>query len=559
MSQPPQQLPAPNAARLAITSLCRVLHHHGVTCLEPETLRQAKFDGPVVAPLWRALHDLVLLLLCGCPAQPQPAAGSMAAAASGSAAVVGLALERQWERVAGELAAGAAGEDFPSEAAALVLHQLADWGAPPALLQQITPPGSGGGPVPEGHAAPPAGAACEWRPLQVRSRLLLLALGWLVAAGGLFERRIAELEPGPEARVLLPPYPPAATDCRNRLSASLASRQLAASPVHRPLTPYELQLCAQPSSMQRHLSALEGATLALLEQQELAAHGALFFDWLGSVLEQEEEESLAKGHGAGGGGRRQGTRAGKGAAAPLSSLEALPPADSPSAVRLGEHLQAQLAAAMQAAEPELSAARRRLAAAGGGGGAAAGGRHQGGSGASPSPGATIQHFLSLAERAVSEPLPCNEADDGGAAHGRSGGGTGGSGRPKLPLLVQAADGAAGHAGTWRLPDDIAAAVASVQDAETRRRSAADEESARFRLLRYAALARYDYSHAAAAAAGPLGGAAAVAGVLAADDTQRLLAAVLATARPLARTRAAHKAALLAALQNLPDGYVVAGL
>ncbi|KXZ53839.1 hypothetical protein GPECTOR_6g757 [Gonium pectorale] len=62
----------------------------------------------------------------------------------------------------------------------------------------------------------------------------------------------------------------------------------------------------------------------------------------------------------------------------------------------------------------------------------------------------------------------------------------------------------------------------------------------------------------APAAGPLGGAAAVAGVPAADDTQRLLAAVLATARPLARTRAAHKAALLAALQNLPDGYVVAG-
>ncbi len=70
----------------------------------------------------------------------------------------------------------------------MVLHYLASWGAPPALLAAMQPP--------------------EGRPFaEARSRPLLLALGWLAAAAGLFERPIRDREPQPDVRALLPPYP----------------------------------------------------------------------------------------------------------------------------------------------------------------------------------------------------------------------------------------------------------------------------------------------------------------------------------------------------------------
>lgn len=75
-----------------------------------------------------------------------------------------------------------------SPAAHMVLHYLASWGAPPALLAAMRPP--------------------EGRPFaEARSRPLLLALGWLAAAAGLFERPIRDREPQPDVRALLPPYP----------------------------------------------------------------------------------------------------------------------------------------------------------------------------------------------------------------------------------------------------------------------------------------------------------------------------------------------------------------
>lgn len=146
--------------------------------------------------------------------------------------------------------------------AALVVRQLAAWGAPPALLAALRPPGAaragaGAARHPHHHSYSQedragGGADCDggggsgdvmdaaWgNPASCRSRPLLLALGWLVAAARLFERRIAELEPGTEARALLPPYPPvgARTCVRGRgwcLQACTAATQCTATHVRLP-------------------------------------------------------------------------------------------------------------------------------------------------------------------------------------------------------------------------------------------------------------------------------------------------------------------------------------
>ncbi|KAL0042696.1 hypothetical protein WJX79_008101 [Trebouxia sp. C0005] len=51
----------------ALNFVCSSLHVLGVTGLTPETIRQAKFGGPVEAVFGRALHDLVVLSLAGFP------------------------------------------------------------------------------------------------------------------------------------------------------------------------------------------------------------------------------------------------------------------------------------------------------------------------------------------------------------------------------------------------------------------------------------------------------------------------------------------------------------
>ncbi|GFR51765.1 hypothetical protein Agub_g14221 [Astrephomene gubernaculifera] len=666
-----QQLPSTNSARLAITSLCNVLRMHGVTCLEPETIRQAKFDGPVAGALWRGLHDTVLVVLAGCPACPAiplhpSSSASVTAALSG-------ALSRQWRQVELERAGGEE-EEFPAEGVSLVLHHLASWGAPPHLLRLLQPHHPPHHPNHQQQQQqlhhPPAGAC--WR-----SRQLLLALGWLVAAAGLFEARIGELEPGSgggaagaDVRALLPPYPqdscnspavhaaydtaaseardhvqrllpstsqtaattatnavqhrcrtvntrgdpfgPAAaslaaegvwgevevaaqravtlcgrvrarlvtlqsaTDCRHRLHHAIWARQAAASPSSRPLTPYELQLCANPTAVQRHMGALESATLALLEQQELAAHGELFFDWLGSVMEEEQQAQQQQRRCP---GKQQGTNtqsSGASSSGSLASLEQLPYIGSTAGSRLAAHLEAQLQAAVQAAEPELSAARRRSAAS---------------TAAATPAGVSVQLFLSLAEQAVSQqsegswqlppgadsvcqPAAPSSNSSSGSMYTACGEGSLGGAFPPLPQPPPLMDAAAAAAGPWRLPEDIATALTAVHEARRIHQTTAAKDSQCFNQLRYASLLRYDYSAGssggpgaggplaavlAAAANGTAGGGGGAPLAAAADETQRLLAAVLAAARPLARTRAAHKAALLAALGDLPEGFLVAGV
>eukprot|EP00976_Prorocentrum_cordatum_P093208 1189273-Prorocentrum_minimum.AAC.2 len=54
--------------KATIEYVVRLLNVIGVTCLTPETIRQAKFNGPeVTGQLWRALHDLILLVLANFP------------------------------------------------------------------------------------------------------------------------------------------------------------------------------------------------------------------------------------------------------------------------------------------------------------------------------------------------------------------------------------------------------------------------------------------------------------------------------------------------------------
>lgn len=126
-----------------------------------------------------------------------------------------------------------------------------------------------------------------------------------------------------------------------------------------------------------------------------------------------------------------------------------------------------------------------------------------------------------------------------------------------------------EAGPWRLPDDVASALSAAQAAASERAEAELQAEAQGVLLRHGALARCDFSGgpggagaggplaAVLAGGGPAGGG--VGGVAAGAETRRLLEAVLAVARPLARARAGHKAALRAALQELPEGYLVAGV
>lgn len=57
-------------AKDSIVFVLKVLNSAGISCLTPEDLRQAKFNGPVQRKLWRALHDLFVLEAIGTGRQP---------------------------------------------------------------------------------------------------------------------------------------------------------------------------------------------------------------------------------------------------------------------------------------------------------------------------------------------------------------------------------------------------------------------------------------------------------------------------------------------------------
>lgn len=109
-----------------------------------------------------------------------------------------------------------------------------------------------------------------------------------------------------------------------------------------------------------------------------------------------------------------------------------------------------------------------------------------------------------------------------------------------------------------MPPDILAALSVMHRAQEAKETHEDEEREAFDQSRYAALLSREFT-AGPAATGGVGGVSGRGGVAAAAETQRLLAAVLAAARPLARVRAANKTALTAVLGELAEGCLVVGM
>ena len=123
------------SAKASIAYVCRLLGELGVCPLQPEALRQAKFDTggePVVQALRRALHDLCVLALCGFPY---------------SDCDLPAALDAAWS-----------GGSSPGSAQAFVTHTLSCWACPPALVSAL-----------DGEAGTSS------------SRAVLLALAWTLA------------------------------------------------------------------------------------------------------------------------------------------------------------------------------------------------------------------------------------------------------------------------------------------------------------------------------------------------------------------------------------------
>ncbi|KAF5838172.1 hypothetical protein DUNSADRAFT_3297 [Dunaliella salina] len=156
-------------AKVAIHALCETLTAFGASPVDPEAVRQAKFNGPVAPQMWRALHDLVILCILNFEQEPNSSA-----------------LAHQWQCIEEEQLPtdGEEGgiDGMAAEGTAMVLRYLTVWSCPPDLLARISPP----------KAAP--------------SRPLLLALAWLVARCCLFQRALARTQLPLELLQLLPPY-----------------------------------------------------------------------------------------------------------------------------------------------------------------------------------------------------------------------------------------------------------------------------------------------------------------------------------------------------------------
>eukprot|EP00240_Pyramimonas_obovata_P007405 CAMPEP_0118939916 /NCGR_PEP_ID=MMETSP1169-20130426/30178_1 /TAXON_ID=36882 /ORGANISM="Pyramimonas obovata, Strain CCMP722" /LENGTH=164 /DNA_ID=CAMNT_0006884291 /DNA_START=130 /DNA_END=621 /DNA_ORIENTATION=- len=150
--------------KATIEYIVRLLNVIGVTCLTPETIRQAKFNSPgVTDQLWRALHDLILLALAHFPVENP-----------------GKRLQELWARLneEGQPPGCAANIEF-------VQYYMGIWRYPhPSLFRQKS----------DGED----------------SRCLLLAVAWLCSQQKVLhlalERHLASsAQPAPSAP--LPPYP----------------------------------------------------------------------------------------------------------------------------------------------------------------------------------------------------------------------------------------------------------------------------------------------------------------------------------------------------------------
>jgi len=141
MAQAPGR-PAPSA-KSSITYVCRLLGDLGIACPAPEQLRQAKFDtggAGVTLALWRALHDVCVLALCGFPQ-------------CGLATLSDATLDSHPQSA----------ETHANGPLVFVMHTLTCWGCPHGLTRALS----------KGCSADHA--------TTVSSRPLLLAFAWALA------------------------------------------------------------------------------------------------------------------------------------------------------------------------------------------------------------------------------------------------------------------------------------------------------------------------------------------------------------------------------------------
>ncbi|KAL6759306.1 hypothetical protein V8C86DRAFT_2577635 [Haematococcus lacustris] len=173
------------SAKTALAALCTALARVGVVIPGgAEAVRQGKFNGAVAPALWRALHDLVIVHTASYAArQPGPALGQLWTCIAEEQVDDLGALQCQAEEDCER------GRGIPPAAMRVVLHQLQQWGCPEALLLSLRQDLR--------KASTASTNACS--EVQVHSQVpppsatrhLLLALGWLVHQGRVFEQQLA--------------------------------------------------------------------------------------------------------------------------------------------------------------------------------------------------------------------------------------------------------------------------------------------------------------------------------------------------------------------------------
>ena len=353
-------------AKASIAYVCRLLSELGVCPLQPEALRQAKFDTggePVIQALRRALHDICVLTLCGFPHTGDVAPALDAAWGDGSS---------------------------PDSAQAFVAHTLSCWACPPALVRALD---TGGEAETSSRAVLLALAwtlartdACAHA---LRVRLMRLAVRgrrcprsrWLPCVASTTDSALVQ---GPHAPNLVPPFPfdtactPAARAAGEAAAAAASAcvedaarlraqpgpsrddvaaqqvlllqsrvrgitRQLAglsacaAEQAHAlathssgrsaaPLSPYDLHLLRSPPAALAAAHATASAALAAADEQAACgAHVDVFFAWAGSALD-EAEQAAAETRGvvpSASGARVSTSRLGQAAAATFATADAL--------------------------------------------------------------------------------------------------------------------------------------------------------------------------------------------------------------------------------------------
>ncbi|KAL0049587.1 hypothetical protein WJX82_005469 [Trebouxia sp. C0006] len=288
--------------RHALNFVCSSLHVLGVTCLTPESIKQAKSGGPVEDVLGRALHDLVVLSLAGFPASAH------------------TLLQDFWSQVDYV----PQGLRLPAEGQQLVSVYLQQHGCARASFYS-------------------ADAYSD-------SRELLLAFAWVLVHTGAFQHVLKHTLCQHHITAALPPYPQDGqqsqqADCRAKQSGLLAMhylqqvRQLCATTngwawaqlasdhalmllkkcqaklrslqsLHQSrhklchdvaslqrhlqqqsnhaLSPYELDLLRNANKLVHHSDSLKQGACMVAQCRETQHHINIFFHWLRSACEGDE-------------------------------------------------------------------------------------------------------------------------------------------------------------------------------------------------------------------------------------------------------------------------------